>query len=57
MLHVLIMVLRVGMGCTQLETKRAVESGYWAMYRFNPDLKEAGKNPFILDSKEPTNFI
>ncbi len=46
--------LRVGMGCTQLETKRAVESGYWAMYRFNPDLKEAGKNPFILDSKEPT---
>jgi len=46
--------IRVGMGCTQLETKRAVESGYWAMYRFNPDLKEAGKNPFILDSKAPT---
>ena len=46
--------LRVGMGCTQLETKRAVESGYWAMYRFNPDLKEAGKNPFVLDYKEPT---
>ncbi|HEY8889431.1 MAG TPA: pyruvate:ferredoxin (flavodoxin) oxidoreductase, partial [Clostridium sp.] len=46
--------LKVGMGCTQLETKRAVESGYWAMYRFNPALKEAGKNPFTLDSKEPT---
>ncbi|MBU3179729.1 pyruvate:ferredoxin (flavodoxin) oxidoreductase, partial [Clostridium psychrophilum] len=46
--------LKVGMGCTQLETKRAVESGYWAMYRFNPALKDAGKNPFILDSKEPT---
>ncbi|MGH4125795.1 MAG: pyruvate:ferredoxin (flavodoxin) oxidoreductase [Clostridium sp.] len=46
--------IRAGMGCTQFETKRAVESGYWAMYRFNPELKEAGKNPFILDSKEPT---
>ncbi|MFT5874961.1 MAG: pyruvate-ferredoxin/flavodoxin oxidoreductase [Clostridium sp.] len=46
--------LKVGMGCTQLETKRAVDSGYWSMFRFNPDLKEAGKNPFILDSKEPT---
>ncbi|QJW49301.1 pyruvate:ferredoxin (flavodoxin) oxidoreductase [bacterium BFN5] len=49
--------LRVGMGCSQLETKRAVESGYWAMFRFNPVLKDAGKNPFTLDSKEPTaNF-
>ncbi|MCB2288821.1 pyruvate:ferredoxin (flavodoxin) oxidoreductase [Clostridium sp. CS001] len=46
--------LKVGMGCTQLETKKAVEAGYWGMYRFNPELKEAGKNPFILDSKEPT---
>ncbi|WP_291632437.1 pyruvate:ferredoxin (flavodoxin) oxidoreductase [Clostridium sp.] len=46
--------LKVGMGCTQLETKRAVDSGYWGMFRFNPALKEAGKNPFILDSKEPT---
>lgn len=49
--------LRVGMGCSQLETKRAVESGYWAMFRYNPVLKDAGKNPFTLDSKEPTaNF-
>jgi len=46
--------LKVGMGCTQLETKRAVESGYWGLYRFNPALKDEGKNPFILDSKEPT---
>ncbi len=46
--------LKVGMGCSQLEAKRAVDSGYWAMYRFNPELAEAGKNPFSLDSKEPT---
>lgn len=45
--------LKVGMGCSQLEQKRAVESGYWQMYRFNPELKEAGKNPFVMDSKEP----
>ena len=49
--------LKVGMGCSQLEEKRAVECGYWATYRYNPELKEQGKNPFILDSKEPTaNF-
>ena len=46
--------LKAGMGCSQLEEKRAVECGYWANYRYNPDLKEEGKNPFILDSKEPT---
>ena len=49
--------LKVGMGCSQLEEKRAVDCGYWATYRFNPELKEQDKNPFILDSKEPTaNF-
>jgi len=49
--------LKSGMGKTQEEGKKAVETGYWAMYRFNPTLKEEGKNPFILDSKEPTgNF-
>ena len=49
--------LKVGMGCSQLEEKRAVECGYWATYRYNPELKEEGKNPFTLDSKEPTaNF-
>ncbi len=49
--------LKVGMGCSQLEEKRAVEAGYWATYRYNPTLKAEGKNPFTLDSKEPTaNF-
>ena len=46
--------LKAGMGNSQLETKKAVEAGYWDMYRFNPELKAQGKNPFILDSKEPT---
>ena len=45
--------LSLGMGCTQLEEKNAVESGYWHLYRYNPLLKEQGQNPFILDSKEP----
>ncbi|BEU87874.1 pyruvate:ferredoxin (flavodoxin) oxidoreductase [Selenomonas sp. TAMA-11512] len=45
--------IRIGMGCSQEEGKRATASGYWAQYRFNPDLAEAGKNPFTLDSKEP----
>ena len=44
-----------GMGCTQLEAKKAVEAGYWYLYRFDPRRKEAGLNPFVLDSKEP-NF-
>ena len=42
------------MGNSQLEEKRAVAAGYWGMYRFNPELKAEGKNPFSLDSKEPT---
>lgn len=46
--------IKIGMGNSQLEAKKAVDSGYWSMYRFNPALKEAGKNPFTLDSKEPT---
>lgn len=46
--------LKVGMGCTQLETKKAVEAGYWQLYRYNPLLKEEGKNPFSLDSKKAT---
>ncbi|MEG0257830.1 MAG: pyruvate:ferredoxin (flavodoxin) oxidoreductase [Christensenella sp.] len=44
----------INMGKTQHEEKRAVEAGYWQLYRFNPELKEQGKNPFILDSKAPT---
>lgn len=35
------------------EEKLAVECGYWHLYRYNPVLEEQGKNPFILDSKEP----
>lgn len=46
--------LKEGMGCSQLEAKRAVESGYWSLYRYNPQLKDAGKKAFSLDSKEPT---
>ena len=46
--------LSKGMGKTQENTKDAVDTGYWHLYRFNPDLKEEGKNPFTLDSKEPT---
>ncbi|HWR40368.1 MAG TPA: pyruvate:ferredoxin (flavodoxin) oxidoreductase [Patescibacteria group bacterium] len=46
--------LKMGMGCSQEEAKRAVDCGYWAMYRYNPQLKDSGKNPFVLDSKEPT---
>ena len=45
--------LRDGMGKTQAQTKAAVEAGYWHNYRFNPLLEAEGKNPFILDSKEP----
>jgi len=45
--------LRSGMGLSQLEQKRAVESGYWQLYRYNPLLEKEGKNPFLLDSKEP----
>lgn len=46
--------IKGGMSGAQAEIKRAVDSGYWQMYRFNPLLKEQGQNPFILDSKEPT---
>ncbi|MFZ5967195.1 MAG: pyruvate:ferredoxin (flavodoxin) oxidoreductase [Bacillota bacterium] len=46
--------IKEGMGRTQANAKQAVEAGYWHLYRFNPELKEQGKNPFVLDSKEPT---
>ena len=45
--------IRKGMGKSQLEEKLAVECGYWDLFRYNPDLKAQGKNPFSLDSKEP----
>ncbi len=44
----------IDMALAQKEEKRAVDSGYWLLYRYNPLLKLQGKNPFILDSKEPT---
>lgn len=45
--------LKSGQGNSQLEQKRAVDSGYWHLYRYNPDLKDQGKNPFSLDSQVP----
>ena len=45
--------IKGGMGKAQLTSKRAVECGYWHLWRFNPTLEEAGKNPFVLDSKAP----
>ncbi|WP_434298092.1 pyruvate:ferredoxin (flavodoxin) oxidoreductase [Clostridium sporogenes] len=46
--------IKTGMGTSIAEEKKAVQSGYWHLYRYNPMLKEEDKNPFILDSKEPT---
>ncbi|MBE0652830.1 MAG: pyruvate:ferredoxin (flavodoxin) oxidoreductase, partial [Bacteroidales bacterium] len=45
--------LRAGMGATQAQQKKAVEAGYWSLYRYNPLLEEEGQNPFQMDSKEP----
>ena len=42
-----------GMGKSQAEEAKAVECGYWHLWRYNPQLAEEGKNPFTLDSKEP----
>ena len=41
------------MGKSQAEEAKAVECGYWHLWRFNPALEAEGKNPFTLDSKEP----
>ncbi len=49
--------LKRGMGKSQEEEKLAVDSGYWPLYRYNPALEEDGKNPFILESKEPDGTI
>ncbi len=46
--------IKLGMGSAQLEAKRAVDAGYWHMFRYNPLLEDEGKNPFVMDSKEPT---
>ena len=45
--------LKAGMGHAQAEQARAVECGYWHLWRYNPALEEEGKNPFTLDSKAP----
>ena len=45
--------IKGGMGRSQAEEGRAVECGYWHLWRYNPDLELEGKNPFTLDSKEP----
>ena len=46
--------MKASMGLSQIEEKKAVECGYWHLYRYDPRLKEEGKNPFQLDSKAPT---
>jgi pyruvate-ferredoxin/flavodoxin oxidoreductase len=45
--------IKAGMGKTQAEQKKAVECGYWQLWRYNPELANEGKNPFSLDSQEP----
>jgi pyruvate-ferredoxin/flavodoxin oxidoreductase len=46
--------IRAGMGCSQQQEKNAVEAGHWHLWRYNPLMADEGKNPFSLDSKEPT---
>lgn len=46
--------IKIGMGKSQIEAKHASEVGYWANYRYNPTIRDTDKNPFSLDSKEPT---
>ncbi len=49
--------IKKGMGKSQEEIKLAVQSGYWPLYRYNPKLRDEGKNPFILDSKAPDGSL
>jgi pyruvate-ferredoxin/flavodoxin oxidoreductase len=49
--------IMAGMGKAQEEAKLAVQSGYWPLYRYDPRLKDEGKNPFILDSKKPDGTL
>ena len=46
--------IKEGMGRAQANIEKSVKAGYWHLYRYNPQLKAEGKNPFTLDSKEPT---
>lgn len=45
--------IKTGMGTSIMEERKAVEAGYWHLYRYNPELKKQSKNPFVLDSREP----
>ncbi|MEL7646694.1 MAG: pyruvate:ferredoxin (flavodoxin) oxidoreductase [Sedimentibacter sp.] len=47
--------IKTGMGTSMMEEKKAVDCGYWHLYRYNPALAEQGQNPFIMDSKEPSS--
>jgi pyruvate-ferredoxin/flavodoxin oxidoreductase len=49
--------LRAGMGKSMEEAKKATESGYWPLFRFNPELAADGKNPLQLDSKAPDGSL
>ena len=49
--------IKGGMGNAQAEEKRAVQAGYWNLFRFDPRLEAEGKNPFQLDSKEPVGDV
>ena len=49
--------IKSGMGTTIKQEKLAVETGYWHLYRFDPRLSDEGKNPFVLDSKDPTRPV
>ncbi|HBV99222.1 MAG: pyruvate-flavodoxin oxidoreductase [Peptococcaceae bacterium BICA1-7] len=49
--------LKGGMQNSHVEQDKAVKAGYWQLYRFNPELGKEGKNPFSLDSKEPTGVF
>ncbi|HMA62192.1 MAG TPA: pyruvate:ferredoxin (flavodoxin) oxidoreductase [bacterium] len=48
---------RFDLAHTQEEEKLVVDTGYWLLYRYNPELKKDGKNPLILDSKEPKKGV
>ncbi len=49
--------IRKGMGRSMEESKLAVDSGYWPLYRYNPALAAEGKNPLVLESKAPDGTI
>ncbi len=49
--------LKEGMSESVEQQERAVKSGYWHLYRFNPELRNTGENPFSLDSDEPTESL